>query len=375
MVFDLASKNFSFVTFGRVGSAALFGVFYLMFAILLDPESYGNLSYLIALAGTFSVISRFGLNQSIIVYQAKKNQVLANQVNVLAVITTAVASIILIPINIFAALVCFALSLITMNLYNQLGLKKYKRYMAYEISKGILVIALSLGFYYVLEIHGILLGMAIGYFLFSFNFFRSINSKIKSFNLIRNNYKVLFHNFGVDASNNLTKFADKLLIVPLLGFTVVGIYQLNLQILIALETIPIALHAFLLSEESSGKKHKKIALIALTASVIIASFVIIASPFFIEEFFPKYSDGIFSLQILILSIIPLTIGAIFTAKLQAKESTLVGYAAIIRIGSLLALIFILGSSYGLVGLSFAILISVILNAIFLWILNKKSQNK
>ena len=375
MAFDLASKNFSFVTFGRVGSAALHGGFYLMFAILLDPESYGNLSYLIALAGTFSVISRFGLNQSIIVYQAKKNQVLVNQINVLAVITTAVASIILIPINIFAALVCFALSLVTMNLHNQLGLKNYKRYMTYEISKGVLVIVLSLGFYYALGIHGILLGMAIGYFLFSFNFFRGINSKIKSFTLIRNNYKVLFHNFGVDASNNLTKFADKLLIVPLLGFTVVGIYQLNLQILVALETIPIALHAFLLSEESSGKKHKKIALIALTASVIIASFVIIASPFFIEEFFPKYSDGIFSLQILILSIIPLSIGAIFTAKLQAKESTLVGYAAIIRIGSLLALIFILGSSYGLVGLSFAILISVILNAIFLWILNKKSQNK
>ena len=48
------------------------------------------------------------------------------------------------------------------------------------------------------------------------------------------------------------------MIAPLLGFTSLGIYQFNIQILFGLELIPIAIHSFLLSEESSGKKHKKI---------------------------------------------------------------------------------------------------------------------
>ena len=50
-------RKFSFVMMGRIISAGLQALFYLMFAAILDPQSYGNLSYLIALAGTFSIIS------------------------------------------------------------------------------------------------------------------------------------------------------------------------------------------------------------------------------------------------------------------------------------------------------------------------------
>jgi len=89
------SGKFSFVIIGRMVSAGLQALFYLIFAAILDPQSYGNLSYLIALAGTFSVISRFGLNHSATVYQAKKNLSLTNSINVLALITTSAASIIL----------------------------------------------------------------------------------------------------------------------------------------------------------------------------------------------------------------------------------------------------------------------------------------
>ena len=95
MRFGNFSKNFSYVGIGKAGSTAFHGIFYLVFAALLDPESYGNLSYLIALAGTVSIISRFGLNQTVTVYQAKNNSTLSNQINVLAVITTTIASLIL----------------------------------------------------------------------------------------------------------------------------------------------------------------------------------------------------------------------------------------------------------------------------------------
>ena len=81
-------KNFSYVALGRIVTAGLFGIFYLTFATFLDPDTYGQMSYFIAIAGTASVISRFGLPLSVTVYRAKEKHVLAKQANVLSVITT-----------------------------------------------------------------------------------------------------------------------------------------------------------------------------------------------------------------------------------------------------------------------------------------------
>lgn len=74
-----------------------------------------------------------------------------------------------------------------------------------------------------------------------------------------------------------------------------------------------------------------------------------------------------------IAIIPLTISSILNAKLQSKESTVVGYSAIVRIGSMLVLIPILGSMFDLIGLSVAVLLSIILYTISLYIIYKKSS--
>ena len=65
-------RNISFVTIGNAVSTGLQAIFYLLIATLLEPELFGEMSYLIAIAGTFSLFSRFGLNQSVTVYQSKK---------------------------------------------------------------------------------------------------------------------------------------------------------------------------------------------------------------------------------------------------------------------------------------------------------------
>jgi len=375
MTLSNSSKNFSFVMIGRIISSALQAIFYLIFAAMLQPDSYGNLSYLIALAGTISTISRIGLNYTVTVYQAKNNSELSNQINVLALITTSIASVILLTVNITVSILCFSMSLFLMNIHNLMGLKEYKKYMSIDIIKGILIVVVPILFYFILEIPGILLGMSISYLVCSFHFFKFLHFNTNQFKIITSNYKVLIHNFGVDFSANATKFVDKLIIVPILGFTYTGIYQLNIQILFGLEMLPLALHSFLLSEESSGKKHKKISYLVILASGIVALLVIILGPFFINELFLNYSEGIYSLQIMILSLIPLSIGAILNAKLQAKESTTVGFSAIVRIGSLLILVGILGNLYGLTGLSFAVLISVILNTIVLYALYTRNSRR
>jgi len=371
---DNSYKNFSFVAFGKIIASGLQAGFYLIFATLLEPEGFGELSYIIALAGTFSVVARFGLSQTVVVYQAKENQIAANQANVLALIATSVASVILIPINMWAALLCLSISFFFMNQQNLLGLKKYKKFFWIGLSKGVLMISLPVLLYFVLEIPGILLGMAISYFFVSFNLVKSLNSKIESFRHLKKDIKILIHNFGVESSQFLPRWIDKLLIVPLFGFAFAGLYQFNIQILFFLSLLPLSLHSFLLSEESSGRTHKKINYFVLLFSVILVVIVIFLTDEFVSLFFPKYVDGIPSLQILIISLIPLSFTAILNAKLQAKESTTVGFSAVGRIGSLLVLLAVLGNFYGLVGLSMAVLISCIIESVFLFVLFIKSKN-
>ena len=65
-------KNFSYIGIGRLVAIVLQAIFYLLFASLLGPESYGQLSVIIAFAGAFAAISGFGLHHTITVFQAKK---------------------------------------------------------------------------------------------------------------------------------------------------------------------------------------------------------------------------------------------------------------------------------------------------------------
>ncbi len=371
---DMPLNNFFLVSSGRIISSGLQAVFYIIFAIILSPEEYGNLSYLIAIAGVASIVSRFGLTHSVVIFQAKSDYSTVNQINLLVLITTSIAAIILIPIDIFAAFLTLSSSVFLMYIHNLLGLKNYKKYVSWNLFKGTLIVIIPIIGYYLFQLEGVLFGMAIAYLISSLPFFQNLSFEKNFIQNIKTNFKIFLHNFGVDASTNLVKFIDKLVIAPIAGFAILGIYQLNLQILIGLEILPIALHSYLLSEESSGIKHRKTITMVILFSILLVISIIFLSPFLIPEFFPQYEDGIQSLQILVISLIPLTISSILNAKLQARNSTKVGFSAIIRIGSLIILLLILGSQYGLLGLSYSVLFSTILNTMFLIYIFKSDNN-
>jgi len=368
MKLDDAFKNFSYVGIGRVSALILQAIFYLLFASLLDPESYGELNVIIALAGTFAVVSRFGLNVSIQVYQAKKKSEITDQLKTLFVISTSVAALILLPIDIFAALLCVGFSFFIMNQHNLLGLLQYKKFMINTLIRNILVLIISIILYFIFDIPGIVLGMAIASIIGSITLFSDL--KLRSLGGLRNYYKVLIQNYFLDLAL-LSYVLDKLVISYLFGMFIVGIYQFNLQILLALGALPAVLSSYLISEESRGVTHKKISYFVILGSVVLAIVVIILCPIFVNEFFPKYSDGIFSLQIIVLTIIPQSISIPFSSKLIARESTKIGYVALTYLASLIALIYFLGNFYGLEGLSLAVLISATIGAIFSYVLYHK----
>ncbi len=366
-------KNFSYVAIGRVITSALLSVFYLLIATILEPSDLGQISYLMAIAGTASVISRFGFPLSVIVYHGKQKHDLSNQLNLLALISSGVASLILLSIDVYAALLCFALTSFLMNTGNLLGLKKYKKFVWASFVRSVSIITIPILLYFLWDIPGIIIGLAIGNFLGSTDMFKSLSLKIHSFRETRAVRKVLTHNFALEASSALTRWVDKLLIVPLYGFAFAGLYQFNLQILFILTILPNSLYTFLLTEKSNGSVPRYLSYLTISGSIILVIVGIIFSPFLIDQLFPKYQEGIFSLQILIITLIPITFSAIMGADLQSKESTKVGYPVILKIVSLLVFLIIFGELYGLPGLSISFLLATTLETIFFLFLYLKSK--
>lgn len=364
------TKNFSYVLVGKTITNSLQAIFYLAIASILEPEGYGQLIYLISIAGVFTVIFRFGFSTSITVHLAKEDYQVANQLNVLSLLCIGIGAIALLWIDEFVALVSLALSLFILNQSNLLGLKNYKKYFLMAVIRGSFFVTIPFLGYFIFDIPGILLGIAISNFLGGFYYLRHVNFKIK-LRRLQINFKTLSHNFAIEASEALPKWADKLLIVPLVGLTITGIYHFNLQILLICAILPQALRSFLLAEEASGVIHKKLVTVVIGSSVILTILVITLSPIIIQQLFPKYAEGVFSLQVLMLSLVPLTFSYIYTAKLQAGESTKIGFSVIIKIGFLLLLIYLFAIPYGLVGLSLSVLLSAIAYTIFLAFLYKK----
>ena len=81
-------KEFSFVGIGRIVTVTLQALFYLFFAALLDPSTYGELNLILALAGTFSIMSLFGLHLSLQVYRVKNITLISDQIITLFLIST-----------------------------------------------------------------------------------------------------------------------------------------------------------------------------------------------------------------------------------------------------------------------------------------------
>ena len=366
-------KNFSHVGIGRIITIAFQAFFYLVIAALLDPKTYGELTVILALATTFSIISLFGLHISTQVYTAKKNSEITNQIITLFIISTTSAALILLTINQIAAFLCISLSFFAMTQSHLLGSKQYKKYVIYSIIKSGTFFVIPILLYFVFEINGIIFGMAISNFLGSIPFFKNLS--FRSLVGLKNYYKVLIHNFGMHAGATLPFTIDKLLIAPFFGFLIVGIYTFNLQVLLAVSVLPGILSQYLISEESSGVRHRKLSLFVVLASVVLSIIVIILAPVLVPIFYPLYAEGIESLQIMTITIIPLSIGVIFSSRLLAQESTRIGFTSIVSVGSLLILLLVLGEMYGLKGLSTAFLISQCANTLFLYLLYQKSKDK
>ena len=109
---------------------------------------------------------------------------------------------------------------------------------------------------------------------------------------------------------------------------------------------------------------------------MIAIISYIFTPIIIPEVFPKYTDAIDAIQIMGFGIIPITITTIYTSKfLGLGNSKYVLYTKITSIITIIVGTIILGSNYGIIGLSFAFILSASIEALVFLLINIKVKEK
>ncbi len=370
-------RNFGSVVTGDITSSILGGFFWLFLATLLTVENYGEIQYLISIASMAVGFSLIANSNNIIVYEIKKRS-LTSTLFLISLILAGISFVILFFIysRLDIIFLTFGLMIGEMMIGYIIGKKLFVKYAFYIILQKGLMVILGIGFHHYFGIDGIIYGIALSYIPLSIIIYQGLKESKIDFLLLGNNYKFILNNYLIKIISFARKHLDKIIIAPILGFGILGEFALAIQIYMIMILFSNISFKFLLLKDASGSKSKKIQSLVLLTSVVITILGITLSSTLIPIFFPNFIEIIDIIPILSLSVIPYTLGIIFTSKFLGGENSkfpLIG--TIIHVISHLILVVILGLTYGLIGLSVSFLISSIISTGFLIITYQIQKNK
>ena len=360
-------KSLSAIGFSDIIGTGIAAFFWFYLATLLDVETYGELHYFIAIAGFAYIISMIGTRDVITVYVSKK----INVTSVLFLLSLgggAVAAIVIFGIfhRIDAAFLVLAFIINDLAIGYILGQKLFNSYAKYILTQKTLTLVLGLSFYYIFGVEGIIFALALSYIHFVVFIFRGSRESKIDFSLLPPRSRFIITNYSLNLFGSFRNHLDKIIIAPILGLTLLGNYALALQFWAVLIILTNIIFKYILTHDASGNKNKKLKLFTFFSSIIIAIFGITILPLIIPEFFPRYTGTVVAIQIMSISVIPATVGQIYTSKLLGleKSKTLI-ISRTISASSFLVTILFLGLTYGIIGVAVAFVLSTTLQAAYL----------
>ncbi len=234
-----SSKDLIMLGSGNILSTGISGIFWFYIASLIEVESYGEISYFIGIASLVGVISTVGAQNTIVVFTAKGEKIV-QELAFVSLLSGLISSIVLFFIffNIGASLYVIGYILFAIISSEILGRKLYKTYSKYLISQRILMVVLAIGFYYLIGTEGVIIGLALSFSVYAYRLFNECKNLKIDLSKLKPKKKFIIQNYATDLVNILTGSLDKIIIVPLFGFIILGNYQLGIQFLTVLLLIP-----------------------------------------------------------------------------------------------------------------------------------------
>ena len=366
MTFRNKLKDLLSLGLGNISASLIFGFFWLYLASLIPKTEYGELGFLVSIANVGAAISMLGFNAVVVVYESKKENVFPSSFVIVLISAniTALATFVLTQ-NVLVSILIVGVVIFNIIISGLNSQRRYQDFSKHKILRAVTTVIIAIIAYQYFGINGILAG----YFLSTLFILKEFNSLMKNkkieFSLLRSKIPFILHTFSLRLNDEFIRDGDKLLIGSLFGFYVLGSYYFAVQYLFVILTFPQSLSIFLIPEESRGKKNKKIKVISILISLLIAIVSVTFIPYGIDTFLPKYEDSIQPMQILSLAIIPLTIISIQESEFLAKEnSRVVLFGNVLQSGFYLVAIILLGQVLGLIGLSIGFVMATIIRSIF-----------
>ena len=365
-------KNIGIIGLSDIIGNALSSIFWFYLATLLPPEGYGKIVYFLGVAGIISYISSIGTQNLVTVYTAKKVKINSEIYSITLLATSIVAVVtVFFMQRLDIGLLIFGYVIFNLAVGQALGERNYKKYTYINLLQKSLTPILGLGFFFLFGVENIIYGLALSYAFHASVILKKV--KMKNFNFIelKDRWKFILSNYFNNLANGFNGQIDKLIIVPIFGFSVLGNYSLAIQFIVILLLIPNTVYKYLLVETSSGAYNKRLEKWMCVIAVILTITGIFLSPLIITSFFPKYTDSKEFITIMSLGILPTTISKIYLVNLLSREKALVVlFGNLISITSFIVCILFIGKFFGNTGIAITYVISTVSQTIFFYMLSK-----
>ena len=367
---------------GTIGGGDIFGsmmsaVFWFFLASQIEPEQYGEIHWFLGIAGIFSTIALFGTVNTITVYTAKKVKIQSTlyAISLLASVILSLIVIVIFPsfYTIDVGIILIAYVINTLAIGDLLGRKQYTTYSKYILVQKGLTLGLGFLFYFLFGYEAIIFALAISYVFFIKRIYlvfqeMKINLKLvkEKIGFITNNY------FAFLLSGAIGGQVDKIIVAPLLGFAILGNYNLALQVINIMMIMPSIFYKYLLPEEATGTKNKQVKIIIIIFSIFMSILGIFIAPILIESFFPKFVEAIDAIKIMSLVVVPGSISLILESQFLGNEkSKIVMIGTGISLAILTSGMIILGSWIGISGVAWSLVLATTVKTIFYLIKNNE----
>jgi O-antigen/teichoic acid export membrane protein len=358
-------------------SGAIGSIFWLYLASFLAVSDYGEVQLLIGIAGLALGVSMIANNNTIIVYEVKQRG-LRGTLFLFSLIIAAVVSVILFILysRLDIILLTFGMICGEVLLAYFVGKKLFSKYGMFLILQKVLMVLFAVGLYFWIGLEGIIYGIGISYLPLIVMSLDILKKSSFNFSLLKENFGFIFNNYAVRLVALSRRNLDKILIVPILGFEILGEFTLAFQVYLLMNLFASMTFKVLLVNDSAGRNSNKFKVVILLISIIISVFGITLGPEIIPILFPKFINSIEIIPILSLAVIPNTIILIFSSKFLGNEkSRFIIIGTLIHAISYLLLVVLLGSEYGLLGISIGFLTSSIIYACYLVTMYKIQKEK
>ena len=227
-----------------------------------------------------------------------------------------------------------------------------------------------MGLFHLIGIEGILFGIALSYCVYIRIVYHELRHSSVNFPLLKTKLGFVLNNYGLNISASANGHIDKLVIGPLLGFTILGNYGLAIQVIGVFTIFSGTVFKYLLTHDATNVSQTKVKKLTIIISVGISFLGVTVSPLIIPEFFPKYVDAIIAVQIISLAIVPGTISLFYESKfLGAEKSRYVIKNSILFAAVLIIGMIVLGSWFGITGVAWSLVIATTAKTSFYLIKN------